>query len=129
MEPLPSGLTRANAPLDAALVVNSLDSLRHLLDKPNASSDAETPSASEHWEDHAALVTWMAQQLQQRTRADYCLAIGPLPNATANDPRIHLGLASSDGVESVDRQYAGHPTVRLDRAAKQALDLLRRKLI
>lgn len=124
-------LTRAEAPLRAGLVVNSFESVQQLLELEDRGPDdrglVDRGLAAPRYV--GELVAQMAEQLRQRTDADYCLAIGPLPDLASDNPQIHLALASRSGVERAARAFVGHPNVRLDLTAKRALDLLRQKLM
>ena len=106
-----------NATLHAALVISGPDALEHLF--------AEAPPV----EDPGVLLRWIVQHLRRRFHTELALAVGPLPNPSDADPRILLGLASPHEIVTVDRAYRGHPDVVLERAAKQALDLLRHELL
>ena len=102
--------------LHAALVVSGHAALQDLF--------VSAPPAA----DQSELLRWIVGQLRRRFPVEYALAIGPLPDPDHPDPRIYLGLSSPRGVVVVDRAYRGHPDVVLERAAKQALDLLRHEL-
>ena len=75
----------------------------------------------------ASLVSWMAVTLRERSGSDYALAVGPLPRDIENE-RVHIALAGPNFVCQTDHGYGGHPDIRLERAAKQALDFARQEL-
>ena len=75
----------------------------------------------------ASLVNWMAVTLRERSGSDYALAVGPLPRDVENE-RVHIALAGPNFVCQTDHGYGGHPDIRLERAAKQALDFARQEL-
>jgi nicotinamide-nucleotide amidase len=62
----------------------------------------------------------------------FALAVGPFPgfDPTAAEPgRVWFGLATPEGVSQMSATFAGHPSILKPRAAKQALNFLRLKLI
>ena len=64
--------------------------------------------------------------------ADYGLAIGPIAHDTSRPDaatKFYFALADADGVRVLSSTTAGHPDILKDRAAKQALNLLRLKLL
>jgi nicotinamide-nucleotide amidase len=73
----------------------------------------------------------MATACREECETDWGLAIGPFPSEADAQPsgELHLALASSAGVKTVQTTFAGHPTIRRPRSAKQALNLLRLALI
>jgi nicotinamide-nucleotide amidase len=76
-------------------------------------------------QDPEALVQEAAERLRARFGTDLALVTGPPPDLKAERPRIAIGLADRERAYGVTRSYGGHPDVVLDRAAKQALDLMR----
>ena len=109
-----------NHPLKGATVLREQASLQSLLELP--------PSPSKLG-DEAAVVGLMAEAIRQRSNADFGLAVGQLPVESDQMPRVYLGLSGPRGTDVQSRLFAGHPDILLDRAAKQALDLLRLHLI
>jgi nicotinamide-nucleotide amidase len=73
----------------------------------------------------------MATACREECETDWGLAIGPFPSDADAQPsgELHLALASSAGVKTVQTTFAGHPSIRRPRSAKQALNLLRLALI
>ncbi|HEY5313055.1 MAG TPA: CinA family nicotinamide mononucleotide deamidase-related protein [Pirellulales bacterium] len=73
----------------------------------------------------------MASACRQECETDWGLAIGPFPSDAdaQRSGELHLALASRAGVKTVQTTFAGHPTIRRPRSAKQALNLLRLALI
>ncbi|MCP4190257.1 MAG: CinA family nicotinamide mononucleotide deamidase-related protein [Planctomycetaceae bacterium] len=109
-----------NHPLKGATVLREQSSLQSLLEI--------SPSAS-MVEDEATLVGLMAEAIRHRSQSDYGLAVGKLPVENDQTPRIYLGLSGPRGTDVQSRSFTGHPNILVDRAAKQALDLLRLHLI
>ena len=79
------------------------------------------------------VLAWAARAARdQLGREVLVLATGPFPPEDApDDPRrqVRFALAWRGGVELWRRRYTGHPQVRRVRAARQALDALRRWLL
>ena len=71
----------------------------------------------------------MAKMARAEFEADYGLAVSDFPDHDDDSGQFHLALASTSGVESVARRFAGHPEMLRERSAKQALDLLRLTLL
>jgi nicotinamide-nucleotide amidase len=74
----------------------------------------------------------MAQRCRELFGTDYALAIGDFPEylPEASEPgQFHYALASPAGVEVKSTHFAGHPSILKIRAAKQALNLLRLRLL
>jgi nicotinamide-nucleotide amidase len=93
-------------------------SLARVLDIP-VSQDAELASA-------------MAKRCREQFGADLALAVGPFPPfdpAAATPKSVHFAVATAEGVKTVSAPFAGHPSILKVRAAKQALNLLRLKLL
>ncbi len=107
------------------LTIADESSLMRLLDIP---SDASGQAALVGPELAAA----MAQRCRERFGADFALAVGPFP---AFDPQsttpqsAHFAVATGDGVKTASAPFAAHPSILKVRAAKQALNLLRLKLL
>lgn len=70
----------------------------------------------------------MATSIRERYNADFGIAVGELPQNVA-DEKLFIGLATKDDVLVAGRRFAGHPDILKERAAKQALDLLRLHLL
>ena len=72
-----------------------------------------------------------AKQSRIQNPATYGLAVGPINMERARDPdaRLWLGLATPDDSVAVAVRFAGHPDIIMERSAKQALDLLRQRLL
>jgi len=74
----------------------------------------------------------MARQARQRFGADYGLAIGAFPEpeaGAAEPPAYHFALATPTEVVVRGSTLSSHPSIWKPRAAKQALNLLRLKLL
>lgn len=87
---------------------------------------AEHDSSSAGMSDVAAA---MATACREQCETDWGLAVGPFPDETQPAGALHLALASSSGVRSIETTFAGHPSIRRPRSAKQALNLLRLELV
>jgi nicotinamide-nucleotide amidase len=101
----------------AALIAAQLEAWQNLLPSSPAVGD------------QATMLRWAAESLRTRFGSQYALVTGPLPSPHDGDPRVRLVLASPRATQVVERSYRGHPDVVLQRAAKQALDLLRLELL
>lgn len=78
------------------------------------------------------LVEMMATGCREQFGADIGLAIGPLPpsdEADAKPGEFYFALATREGVTLKRDTTAGHPAILQARAAKQALDLVRKTLL
>lgn len=76
----------------------------------------------------------MAIGCRERFSTDMGLAVGPLPHVAGNaasdkPPEFALALADRHGVLAVTGRMAGHPAIVVPHAAKQALNLVRLRLI
>ncbi len=77
----------------------------------------------------------MAQVIRERTGADYGLAIAALPQPAENsagqelEDTLQIALASGKHVRVKEHPLAGHPAIVRQRAAKQALNMLRLTLL
>lgn len=102
----------------AAALVRLLDISPNLVRENNFTSD-DTVKA-------------MAKACRERTGADYGLAVGAFPSidpsASLPEP-VHFALATPETVFVRSAPFAGHPAILKPRAAKQALDLLRLRLL
>ncbi|WP_197443107.1 CinA family nicotinamide mononucleotide deamidase-related protein [Lignipirellula cremea] len=70
----------------------------------------------------------MARQVQEDFGADWGLAIGPFPVDQQDQGDVHFALAGPSGMATTASPYTGHPDILLAKAAKQALNLVRKKL-
>lgn len=72
----------------------------------------------------------LAAHAREGSGATYGLAIGAFPDHIA-DPlaNVFIGLATPRGVNVFGKKFAGHPSIQKERAAKQALDVLRLHLL
>jgi nicotinamide-nucleotide amidase len=109
--------TGSVSPVRVGWVVDGSDMLKLLL-------GADVPQSDER-----ELVRVTAERLRERCATDLALVVGPRPDTTAERPQIVLGLAYDGPTQVVRRSYVGHPDVVLERAAKQALDLVRLHLL
>ena len=75
------------------------------------------------------LVADLALRGRQRFAVDYTLAVGDFPDAIGQAGHVHFALAGPYGSVADSARFAGHPDILKERAAKQALDLLRHQLI
>jgi nicotinamide-nucleotide amidase len=71
----------------------------------------------------------MAEGVRRRFHTDLGLAVSDFPPADADAPQFFLALATPLETQVQPRTYAGHPDILKQRAAKQALDLLRLYLL
>ena len=107
-------------PLKGATVLRQRESLESLLSIPAEQSLTGND---------ASIVRLMAERIRTQSGADFGLAIGDLPVEGDQTPRVHLGLSGPDGTDVQSRSFTGHPDILLERAAKQALNLLRLHLM
>ncbi|UUO04453.1 CinA family nicotinamide mononucleotide deamidase-related protein [Blastopirellula sp. J2-11] len=84
-----------------------------------------TQYVSEATDDPVTLIERAAEKIRAEFQADFGLAIGPINQAGA----YSFAIADLAGVISDSSQTLGHPEIHRPRAAKQALDLLRRRLL
>lgn len=109
----------------AGMVVGSPAALVRLLDmSPNLVTE-QNPTSAE-------TVKAMAQACRERAGAGYGLAVGAFPSfdPTASVPEpVHIALATRDTVFVRSAPFAGHPAILKPRAAKQALDFVRLRLL
>jgi nicotinamide-nucleotide amidase len=106
-----------------AMVVRDERALSRLLDGPDVSAFAADPVRT---------VTGMAQAIRRQLDADVGLAVGPFPEQAGGhgDPvRVHFALADARGTRHDSLVFAAHPAIQRQRAAKQALNLLRLQLL
>jgi len=98
-------------------LVNSRESAKSLLDIDGDIESLEFAKA-------------MAVSTRQRVDADYGVSVGPFPaTPKSQDAKVFLGLATRESAIVVGRRFAGHPEILKPRAAKQALDELRKHLL
>ena len=82
----------------------------------------------------------LADQTREQFETDFALAVGPVTQVEtetettdgsrrASCPELCLALAHEDGTACHVTTYAGHPDILAERAAKQALNLLRKYLL
>jgi nicotinamide-nucleotide amidase len=70
----------------------------------------------------------LAEMGRRSPDVDYCLAVGPFPDAekaATGSATFEVALAHAEGVEMRSFPYTGHPDILKPRAAKQSLNLLR----
>jgi len=87
---------------------------------------------AKHGHHSQELVLAMARRCREQFETDYGLAIGAFPKSDADggEPgRVAFAVAAADGDQSQSSPFAGHPEILKPRAAKQALNLLRKKLL
>lgn len=80
----------------------------------------------------AESVAQAANHVRMWFEADWGLAVGPFPAAvsTAQTPEVvHMALATGTGIEQLTRRFGGHPDILQPRFTKQALDVVRLKLL
>jgi nicotinamide-nucleotide amidase len=76
------------------------------------------------------LCAQLALATQNRFETDYALVVGPVREPSGGrPPQICLALADRGKTRSVSLDYAGHPDILAERAAKQSLNLLRKTLL
>ncbi len=106
-----------------------LRSARALDEWPTASE-----AANQFGRHSGELAAALAVDCRARMAADYAIGVAALPEPTetgdaAGDPRFGVALADARGVSTDSLGFGGHPEIRLPRAAKQALNLLRLRLV
>ncbi|MFI4875380.1 MAG: CinA family nicotinamide mononucleotide deamidase-related protein [Blastopirellula sp. JB062] len=75
--------------------------------------------------DEVAAIKLAAEKIRRELQADYGLATGPINESGG----YVLAVADANGAVSESSQTLGHPEIHRPRAAKQALDLLRRRML
>jgi nicotinamide-nucleotide amidase len=113
----------AENPLLAGLVVRDAAAAARLLDISPESLMGLAPCSRD-----------VAEQLAAAGRrhlgADYTLAVSDFPSdGAAPDACFHVAVATPDKLVTESPRFASHPSILTIRAAKQALDLLRRTLL
>ena len=74
-------------------------------------------------------VSQLASRLRSDSAASHALAVGRVERDPAEGSEtIRMALAGPEGVERIDHRVVGAGGVRLSRAAKSAIDLVRRTL-
>ncbi len=104
-----------------SVVIGTRHALEGLLAIPASKGDSGP-------EGTARLVADMATRVRDRLGADLGLAVGPRPQepSVGRAPgEIQLALATPDGVIPASFNFAAHPAIRQQLAAKQALNLAR----
>ena len=73
----------------------------------------------------------LAVACQQRFQTDHAIAVGPFPESSSEgEPgQLQLALASGATLDSKPFPFTGHPDILKARSAKQALNLLRLRLL
>ncbi len=103
-------------------VLNGVNALKHIL--------GEHAPPDEELQDRKTRVRAMAEHCRRQWGATWGLAVSDAPAKDEGDaPRIWVALAGPDGTACHPFTYAGHPDILVPRAAKQALNFLRLKLI
>lgn len=95
---------------------------------------AEVPPEllTQHGPNSSELVAALAERCRLRYGADLALAVGPFPTfdpQAAAPGSVRFAVASVEGALTASSPFAGHPSILKIRAAKQALNLLRLKLL
>ena len=72
----------------------------------------------------AATAQLMAEKIRDTYNVDYGLSVSDIPGES-DSQRIFVGLAGPDESKVHSKSYTGHPDILLERAAKQALNLVR----
>lgn len=70
----------------------------------------------------------LAEAVRKKYGADYGLAIG-LPTHDKQMPKLPMAIATSKNLVTVQANYLAHPDILEERAAKQALNLVRKTLL
>ena len=105
-------------------------SAAELSDNPWASIDSDL--INQYGLASAEVAKEMAVQLRAKTGTDFALALAPFPelNSDTQGPTLfYAGLASADEDIAQGYQFGGHSSIRKSRSTKQALNLLRLKLL
>lgn len=114
----------------SGIVIGHHDALANLLGiGPTANLES---TAGEHDLAGGGLVAAMASAMRRHSGTDFALAVGPFPafDPLAAEPeRVWFALATPEGTSQASSPFAGHPSILKPRAAKQALNFLRLKLI
>jgi nicotinamide-nucleotide amidase len=106
------------------LTINDASDLLRTADLPADLLPAHGPHS-------AQLVAALAERCRLRHGADLALAVGPFPKVDpqARPESVHFSVASAEGAVTASAPFAGHPSILKVRAAKQALNLLRLRLL
>ena len=80
--------------------------------------------------DPPELAKQLAACVRKQTGADYGIALGEFPD-NDGDPnaKVYIGVSTPADTFAAGRRFAGHPDILRERAAKQALDVLRLRLL
>ena len=87
---------------------------------------------AERFDDGETLANSMAASCRDQFGADFGLAVGPLAKGDGQAGPLEyfaIGLATPDALCTRRASLAGHPEIIVPRAAKHALDLIRRVLL
>ncbi|MGM0488764.1 MAG: CinA family nicotinamide mononucleotide deamidase-related protein [Planctomycetota bacterium] len=103
------------------LVIGNEEALKHVVSPPTVGlADARNATR---------LVDAMASEVRNRFKTDLGLAVGPSPKQSLSPEdapaSIKLALATPDQTISASSSFAAHPAIRVQLAAKKALDLAR----
>ena len=95
-----------------------------------AAAEARGHRAGLRWglvlpESGAAAALLLAERVRQETGATHGLGVGPV-RAIDGVESIEIGLVGPQGVQLVEHRLGGAGTVRMSRAAKTAIDLVRK---
>jgi nicotinamide-nucleotide amidase len=104
-------------PLKGAIVVQDAAALNFF-----GVTDAQTMNGNA-----AATAQLMAEKIRDAYNADYGLSVSDIPRES-DSQRIFVGLAGPVESKVHSKSYAGHPDILLERAAKQALNVVRLNL-
>lgn len=121
------GVPRGSAVVPGNLVVSSPQGLVRLAPECQTGLQSESihPATSE------SLVGRMATAIRERLSTDWGVAVGPFPEfgqTQAEQARYFYACAGDSGTVTKSGIFIGHPDILKERAAKQALDLLRLEL-
>ncbi len=104
------------------LVLPNLEGACNLLGLPPEGASPASPES---------FLALAAEAGREKLGADYALAVSPVvPSPAAGEPPlIYFGMAGPSGTITQSAGYAGHPDILQNRAAKQALNVLRLELL
>jgi nicotinamide-nucleotide amidase len=101
-------------------------------DALSRSLDFPADVLNRHGPQSEALAATLAEQCRRRFACDLALAVGPFPPfdpQSAAPHNVHFAVAMPERTVTASAPFAGHPSILKVRAAKQALNLLRLKLL